>query len=449
LKKGIQQKIDVLPNLLIMNQKISSLLINIQFSLFLLFVIAINSCLGSVIEQEQPLEYYQINYPSSAPIYGFLDWKFITWLGLDHWYSTVFFFSLLILLGICLIACTFTRQVPILKNSKEIFFKKQKLSFSKFPIFVSFPNRFYSQEIFLTQIQKHHFSIFQKQNVFYGYKGLIGRISPILVHVSLLLILGSSFFDSFINLKAKEVIAKGELFRIQNPIQIGSLTSLPMQTARVNDFWVEYEKKRIHQFYSTLSLLDSFGNEVEKQTLSVNNPLRYHGLDFYQSDWNLLGLRIQINENEKSNEEIYEIPLFRFPQKSKMWITWVPNSKQNQILLFDQFENILSIYDQTGNFQKTQSIGESIDSNLRILEVLPSTGLLMKYSPSIYFLYFGFGLLMITSCLSYLPYTQIWFFQKSNQAWVSSNTNRGKIRLELEFENSIRILENFLVPFRK
>jgi len=56
---------------------------------------------------------------------------------------------------------------------------------------------------------------------------------------------------------------------------------------------------------------------------------------------------------------------------------------------------------------------------------------------------------MITSCLSYLPYTQIWFFQKSNQAWVSSNTNRGKIRLELEFENSIRILENFLVPFRK
>jgi hypothetical protein len=49
---------------------------------------------------------------------------------------------------------------------------------------------------------------------------------------------------------------------------------------------------------------------------------------------------------------------------------------------------------------------------------------------------------MITTCLSYLPYTQIWLFQQRNQIWIGSNTNRGKIQLEIEFENLIRFVQN-------
>ena len=51
---------------------------------------------------------------------------------------------------------------------------------------------------------------------------------------------------------------------------------------------------------------------------------------------------------------------------------------------------------------------------------------------------------MITSCLSYLPYTQIWIFTQRKNSWIGSSTNRGKIQLEIEFENLIRYIENLL-----
>ena len=45
---------------------------------------------------------------------------------------------------------------------------------------------------------------------------------------------------------------------------------------------------------------------------------------------------------------------------------------------------------------------------------------------------------MITTFLSYIPYTQIWIFKQGQQFWLGSSTNRGKIQLELQFESLLR-----------
>jgi cytochrome c biogenesis protein len=118
----------------------------------------------------------------------------------------------------------------------------------------------------------------------------------------------------FKTLKHEEVLPKGELFHIQNPLKVGKVTKIPQLNIRVNDFWVEYEKNQIHQFYSNLSILNNFGKEVKEQTISVNNPLRYKGIDFYQSDWNLIGIRVK---NIKENK-IIELPLFPFEKSNKI-----------------------------------------------------------------------------------------------------------------------------------
>jgi hypothetical protein len=47
-----------------------------------------------------------------------IDANFILNLGIDHVYSTWWFLSLLLLLAICLVSCTMTRQFPLLKSSK-------------------------------------------------------------------------------------------------------------------------------------------------------------------------------------------------------------------------------------------------------------------------------------------------------------------------------------------
>jgi len=430
-------------------EKYLKIVSNLKFAIIILAIIAITSSIGSFIEQDEPISFYEENYPITKPIYGFITSNFLLSFGFDHIYSTWWFFSLLFILGSSLISCTITRQFPLFSNSKEYFFRKQKTSFLQLPFSIKLKNLYYFKENILLKIQQLNFYIYQKGNLLYGYKGLIGRISPILVHFSLIIILLGSFLGALQNFKAQELLPKGELFHVQNSLRIGWFTPLPTFTTRVNDFWVEYENHRIHQFYSNLSILDNYGNEIKTQTISVNNPLRYQQIDFYQSDWNLLGIRLQelpsfLVERDVS-PKTYEFPVFALQKANKSWITWINDEKESRSLLFDQLENNVLIYDAAGNFLQVGNVGEPINSKFLLLDVLPATGLQIKYDPSIIIIYLGFGLLMITSCLSYLPYTQIWIFQQKNISWIGSSTNRGKINLEIEFENLIRDSENTLV----
>jgi cytochrome c biogenesis protein len=246
-------------------QNLLKIFTNLKFAIFILAIIALVSSFGSFIEQDEVLSFYQENYPSTKLIYGFIDWKFIIFFGFDHIYTTWWFFILLSLLGISLISCTITKQFPILFNSKKYLFKKQEKSFVNLNFFVRLKSIPYLKELILSKIQNMEFYIFQKKNVIYAYKGLIGRISPILVHFSLIVILSGSTISAFQNFKAQEIIPTGEIFHIQNTLKVGFLTDLPIFPIRINDFWAEYKNNRIHQFYSNLSILDNFGNELEKK----------------------------------------------------------------------------------------------------------------------------------------------------------------------------------------
>ena len=411
---------------------------NLKFAIFILLIIAIASSLGSIIEQDETLEFYKTNYSLTNPSYGFINWRIILTFGLDHIYTTYWFLTLLIILGVSLISCTLTRQFPVLNSSKKFLFKKKKNSLLSLPFSIKLKNIFFLKENILIKLKKMNFYIYQYGDLIYGYKGLIGRISPILVHISLIVILVGSSWGAFNNFKAQEILPKGEVFHIQNPIKIGNWTELPNVSTRVNDFWVEYNSNRVQQFYSDLSILNFNGDEIVHQTISVNNPLRYKNLDFYQSDWNLLGIRIKdVNLNIN-----YELPLFTLKEKSKSWVTWITNeNKQIETLIFDQLQNRFTVYDQQGRFLKNLFVDDYITENLIITEIIPATGLQIKYDPSIGLIYFGFGLLMLTAFLSYLPYTQVWLINDNQNTWIGSNTNRGKIKLEIEFENLVRSIE--------
>ena len=152
----------------------------------------------------------------------------------------------------------------------------------------------------------------------------------------------------------------------------------------------------------------------------------------------MVGIRIKNLQNNK----IYEFPLFSFQKASKSWITWIKFSEKSITLVFDQLQNTFLTYDENGKFLHLYNLGEEINETFIVIDILPSTGLLVKYDPSINIIYFGFGLLMITTCLSYFPYTQFWIFENSKQIWMGTSTNRGKIQLEIEFENLIREIEN-------
>lgn len=86
-------------------------------------------------------------------------------------------------------------------------------------------------------------------------------------------------------------------------------------------------------------------------------------------------------------------------------------------------------------------------NNSFLLEIIYSTGLLIKENPTISLVYFAFFGLMITTVLSYFPYNQLWLTTKSTNVWIGAISNRGKIGFEVELENFLR--DFFLKNTRK
>jgi cytochrome c biogenesis protein len=422
----------------VIKQKFFRTIADLRFSILILLLISFCSIVGTVIEQDQSIEIYKLNYPLTTPVLGFLTWNIILQLGLDHVYKTWWFFLLIFLFGFSLISCTFLQQFPSLKVARRCQFFRTTEQFYRLKISTILTNFAYPK--ILARIQQNQYSIFQQKNIVYCYKGLIGRIAPILVHFSMILILIGTIVGSFFGFKAQEIVPKTEQFHIQNILTSGPLTSIPETSVRINDFWINYTKsKTISQFYSDLSVLNSEGSEIDRKTISVNYPLIYKGLYYYQTDWNLIGLRFQMDNNET-----LEYPLVNaLNNQNKVWLTWISTNSSlttGLIAIIDNLEGYCSIYDESGVFLGNLELNERLNFNrsLTLLEIISSTGLQIKTDFGIPIIYGGFFLLMISTLISYITYSQIWIVEKQKQLFIGGTTNRAIFDFELEFLKFIK-----------
>ena len=234
-----------------MQQRLFRLLADLRFAITILLIIALCSVIGTVIEQDQSIEIYKINYPVTNPIFGFLSWDIIIKFGFDHVYKTWWFITLLFLFGVSLLTCTFLQQLPTLKISQRCQFFRTSQQFQRLKITTELSDVLFPQLV--NKIRQTQYSIFQQKNIIYSYKGLIGKIAPIIVHFSMILILIGTVIGSINGFKAQEIIPKTETFHIQNILSNGKFTVIPKVSTRINDFWITYTKQTtINQFYSDI-----------------------------------------------------------------------------------------------------------------------------------------------------------------------------------------------------
>ena len=190
----------------------------------------------------------------------------------------------------------------------------------------------------------------------------------------------------------------------------------------------------VSQFYSDISILDNQGNETNRKTISVNYPLISNSVYYYQTDWNLIGLRFQNLKNE-----IIEYPLINvFNNQNKVWLTWISNNfslNDGIITIIDNLEGYSSVYNKNGEFLGNIELNERIDLEvpLNLVEIISSTGLQIKTDPGIPIIYSGFFFLMLSTLISYSTYSQIWIVQKNQQIFIGGTTNRAIFEFELEF----------------
>src|SRR4028118_597383 len=168
-------------------RQLLSVLGDLRLAIVLLLAIALFSISGTVIEQGQSLAFYQSNYPEDPALFGFLSWKVLLTLGLDHVYRTWWYLAILILFGTSLTACTFTRQLPAFKAARRWNFYNEPRQFQKLALSAELDAG--SLDSLSPLLEKRRYKVFQEGDTLYARKGIVGRIGPIIVHASMLIIL--------------------------------------------------------------------------------------------------------------------------------------------------------------------------------------------------------------------------------------------------------------------
>jgi cytochrome c biogenesis protein len=361
----------------------------------------------------------------------------IALLGLDHVYRTWWFLAILLLFGSSLIACTFTRQLPNLKSAQRWSYYQSPKQFKNLALSAEIETG--SLETIKSLLLKRRYRIFEEDHKLYARKGLIGRIGPIVVHGSMIIILIGSLIGSFTGFIAQEIVPSGETFKVKRIIDAGAFaeSQIPKDwSVRVNRFWIDYTPEgTIDQFYSDLSVLDNSGSEVDRQTIHVNQPLKYRGVTFYQADWGIAGIRIRINKSP-----VLQLPMAELDTggKGRIWGTWIPTKPDltaGVSLLARDLQGTLLLYDNEGQLVSTLRPGMSTQVNgvtLFVDEVVGSTGLQIKADPGIPMVYLGFGLLMVSVLMSYASHSQIWVLEADNRLYLGGKTNRAKVVFERE-----------------
>jgi cytochrome c biogenesis protein len=414
------------------------LLADLKLAIVLLLVLAVFSITGTVIEQGQSLEFYQKNYPESPALFGFLTWKVLLIAGLDHVYRTWWYLALLIFFGASLTACTFTRQILALRwFSRTWNFYTKPRQFQKFAL--SAESAQADLEGLVPLLEQRRYKIFRQGEALYAHKGLVGRIGPIVVHASMLLILIGGIIGAMTGFVAQELVPSGNTFKIDNITDAGPWAGpqVPKDwSVKVNRFWIDYSPSgEIDQFYSDLSILDQAGQEIDRKTIHVNEPLRHKGVTLYQADWAIAAVKVKFN-----NSPIIPLPMAKLDNPGgSIWGTWLPlkpDLSEGVSLVARDLKGLLLVYDTDGKLIATVRKGMSADIKgvkVAIADIVGSTGLQIKADPGIPLVYLGFGLLMVGVLMSYVSHSQIWGLEADGKLYLGGKTNRAQVTFEREF----------------
>jgi len=420
-------------------ERIFKRLANLQFAITLLLIISIVISLGTVIEQDQPLSFYKENYPDTNPIFGFITGNFIIQLGLNTVYTNTWFLILLFIFVSSLLACTFTTQLPTFKKLRLWKFLTSSRQLRNFNLTRKIDKKLANSLIY--KIHTNNYHVFRQGKKTYAYQGLLGRLAPIVVHFSIFLLLAGSSFGSLRGYVIQEMIPRGEIFHLQNIVKPGRLSYIKQNaTWRINDFWIKYTNNaKVEQFYSDLSILDQKGIELKRKVIFVNEPFFYNGTTIYQTDWNIVGIKIKVGNNF-----IKQIPLKKIVKNGQnFWLGSIPiynNSTLNPTILLNNLKGDLFFYDKQGTLLGESQVGESFTFGPTVLTVqdtIATTGLQIKEDPGINFVFFAFFFIMISTYASFLSYSQVWGFEIKNDFFMAGKTNRAVLDFQEKFKKLI------------
>ena len=395
-------------------KRLLALLSSLRLAILLLLLIALASAVGTIIPQQEAPEIYLERF-NADPWLGLINGNLMLQLQLNHIYSSVWFLSLLALLGLALTLCSWRRQWPSLKAALRWrdYSRPRQLSKLALAETVACSDSSAALNDLALELRGQGWNVRQLNGRLAARRGVIGRVGPLLVHTGLVLLLIGAAWGALAGQRLERFLAPGRSLDLLSPAGENRL-SLTLQ-----DFAIERDPAgRPEQFSSTL-LLSPQGNPQEERTISVNHPLRYQGITVYQADWSLATITVQLGRSP-----LLQLPLSNFPELGdQIWGLVLPTrpdgsepvflsagSEQGPVQVFDSDGSLITNLRPGGDGAEVRGLP------LRVVEIMPASGLLLKRDPGVPLVYAGFAITLLGGGLSMVATRQIWAVAETQQA---------------------------------
>ncbi len=272
---------------------------SIKLAMFLFLTLAMASTIGTVLQQnEQPDVYIKE--------YGEVAYQWFVRLGFIDIYHSWWFTSLLALLCINSLTCFYKRFPAVWRSTRQdkvnisLPFIKNLRNSVEIPIPAT---KEAVGEGFVRLLAEKGYRVIANNEAaeatIYGTKGIMGRVGAHMAHLSATVIVLGGMIGSVWGFQNFGVCLEGETYRITE----GNFD------LRVDKFWIDYhENGSVKSYNSTLAVIDE-GKETLTKTISVNEPLVYKGIWFYQSSYGNAWDRVnaaRINIKDRKTSKVIE-----------------------------------------------------------------------------------------------------------------------------------------------
>jgi cytochrome c biogenesis protein len=273
--------------------RIWDLFASVKLAVVIFSVIALTSIVGTVIEQNaEPEKNIKVltrmfGQDAAPALYNLLDK-----LGFMNMYHSWWFITLLLLFAANLVICSLDRLPRIWKLVREPIRPLSEEYLEKMSIKRILTLKEKHSEVrgsVSKAVRKLGFSPSEaaKDNgvQFFAEKGNFTRLGVYITHLSILVILAGAIVGIFFGFNGWLPLGEGETSPVAYKNQDNAKIPLGFEI-RCDRFEVDFygESDMPKAYKSWLTVLQD-GREVMKKVITVNDPLKYQGITFYQSSF--------------------------------------------------------------------------------------------------------------------------------------------------------------------
>jgi cytochrome c biogenesis protein len=419
---------------------------SVKLSFALLLILAVTSVAGTLLVQKEPAELYLRQFGQT---WGGL----ILGLQLDNMYSSVWFRFFMTLLAVNLVICSLNRLPGVLKIIRKdpaTDLEKKRKAAHSFTL-TGGPDEAAggARQALAKEVGQVHEKLIQEEKgeglVMLAQKGAWSRLGVYVVHASVLIIFAGAMIGNIYGFGGDMTLHEGETL---DHIEVGQHKIRKLGfSLRLDKFTIsQYPNGMISEFRSDVTFLQD-GKEVQKNSMVVNDPAEFNGIDFYQASYGSSpgNVKVRIFQDGKTFDVLMAKPKTWYP---------LPDGGQAGVLQVRDNVNMGQMYNgpvarvfyKPANgeavaitaFKEGNKMPQRGPVKIDLIEfkIIPYSGIQVKYDPGVWFIWVGCTLMVIGFIVAfYFAHRKVWIRlepadKNRTRVEIAGSTNKNKIGLE-------------------